>query len=343
METQDSSARDRGAEPHGSFQIVTLRLITDAPRCRLRRPPARPRSSRPQAFVDLFEHAGTLLADPRRPGPLRRRQPGLRARARVPAGGARRPLAARLPAPPRPDLGGRATPPACHGWQEGFVELLGRHRHADGSWRWLLWSGSAHGDHWYAARQGRHRVDPPRAPRRPRPADRRCPTARSSPTSSTHALDRHERSRPAPRRALHRHRLLPPDQRQRRPRGAATACWSRPRERLRERGARRRHRRRASAATSSRSCSSCSRATTRRSPSRAACSRRFARAVRARQRRRSAVIGERRPRDRPRLAPQARRPRDPRGRHRDVPRQGRRPRPLRDLRRRRCASRSTAA
>ncbi len=36
------------------------------------------------------------------------------------------------------------------GWHEGLVELLARHRHRDGSWRWLLWSGSTHGDHWYA-------------------------------------------------------------------------------------------------------------------------------------------------------------------------------------------------
>jgi diguanylate cyclase (GGDEF)-like protein/PAS domain S-box-containing protein len=40
---------------------------------------------------------------------------------------------------------------ATHGWQPGFVELLGRHRHSDGSWRWLLWSGSAQGEHWYAS------------------------------------------------------------------------------------------------------------------------------------------------------------------------------------------------
>jgi diguanylate cyclase (GGDEF)-like protein/PAS domain S-box-containing protein len=37
------------------------------------------------------------------------------------------------------------------GWKQGHVELLARHRHGDGSWRWLLWSGSAVGDHWYAA------------------------------------------------------------------------------------------------------------------------------------------------------------------------------------------------
>ena len=37
------------------------------------------------------------------------------------------------------------------GWQAGFVELLGRHRHSDGSWRWLLWSGSARDELWYAS------------------------------------------------------------------------------------------------------------------------------------------------------------------------------------------------
>ncbi len=40
---------------------------------------------------------------------------------------------------------------AAHGWQPGFVELLARHHHSDGSCRSLLWSGSAHGDYWYAS------------------------------------------------------------------------------------------------------------------------------------------------------------------------------------------------
>ena len=31
------------------------------------------------------------------------------------------------------------------------VELLARQRHGDGTWRWLLWSGAAHGDRWYAS------------------------------------------------------------------------------------------------------------------------------------------------------------------------------------------------
>ena len=40
---------------------------------------------------------------------------------------------------------------AAQGWQPGFVELLARHRHSDGSWRSLLWSGSSRGDYWYAS------------------------------------------------------------------------------------------------------------------------------------------------------------------------------------------------
>jgi diguanylate cyclase (GGDEF)-like protein/PAS domain S-box-containing protein len=35
--------------------------------------------------------------------------------------------------------------------EDRAVELLARHRHADGSWRWLLWSGAAHADRWYAS------------------------------------------------------------------------------------------------------------------------------------------------------------------------------------------------
>jgi diguanylate cyclase (GGDEF)-like protein/PAS domain S-box-containing protein len=32
-----------------------------------------------------------------------------------------------------------------------FFELLARHRHADGSFRWLRWSGGTHGERWFAA------------------------------------------------------------------------------------------------------------------------------------------------------------------------------------------------
>jgi diguanylate cyclase (GGDEF)-like protein/PAS domain S-box-containing protein len=37
------------------------------------------------------------------------------------------------------------------GLERGYLELLARHRHGDGGWRWLLWSGSAHDGHWYAS------------------------------------------------------------------------------------------------------------------------------------------------------------------------------------------------
>jgi diguanylate cyclase (GGDEF)-like protein/PAS domain S-box-containing protein len=40
---------------------------------------------------------------------------------------------------------------AALGWQPGFTELLARHRHGEGGSRSLLWSGSAHGDYWYAS------------------------------------------------------------------------------------------------------------------------------------------------------------------------------------------------
>ena len=80
------------------------------------------------------------------------------------------------------------------GWQEGYVELLGRHRHRDGSWRWLLWSGSAHGDRWYAGAKDvtewirlEHRVgrDPLTS----------LPNREVFCDELAHALERHERSR----------------------------------------------------------------------------------------------------------------------------------------------------
>jgi diguanylate cyclase (GGDEF)-like protein/PAS domain S-box-containing protein len=40
---------------------------------------------------------------------------------------------------------------ASRGWPPGLIELLARHRHRDGTWRSLLWSGSARGDYWYAS------------------------------------------------------------------------------------------------------------------------------------------------------------------------------------------------
>jgi diguanylate cyclase (GGDEF)-like protein/PAS domain S-box-containing protein len=34
---------------------------------------------------------------------------------------------------------------------DSFFQLLARHRHTDGSWRWLSWSGSTRGERWFAA------------------------------------------------------------------------------------------------------------------------------------------------------------------------------------------------
>jgi diguanylate cyclase (GGDEF)-like protein/PAS domain S-box-containing protein len=121
---------------------VTLRLITD--------PAATPAEAlEPSAFEELFHRAGAILAI-------------LDEQARfVAVNGA----CERVLGRPPHELIGHSLLEDLHphdpssavnaagagGWQEGFVELLGRHRHADGSWRWLLWSGSSHGGRWYAA------------------------------------------------------------------------------------------------------------------------------------------------------------------------------------------------
>jgi diguanylate cyclase (GGDEF)-like protein/PAS domain S-box-containing protein len=122
---------------------VTLRLITDTPGA-----PAVPLD--PAAFEQLFNRAGSVLAI-------------LDAQARFIAVNA---ACERVLGRPPSELIGHSLLEDLHphdpssavrsaagsgGWQEGFVELLGRHRHADGSWRWLLWSGSSHEGRWYAA------------------------------------------------------------------------------------------------------------------------------------------------------------------------------------------------
>ena len=129
---------------------VTLRLITDASE----EPQAAPVDAHPalpaEAFEQLFSLAGSLLAI-------------FDGQARFVAvnGACERVLGC----PPDQLLGQSLLDclhphdptsavrkaAGTHGWQPGFVELLGRHRHSDGSWRWLLWSGSAEGEHWYAS------------------------------------------------------------------------------------------------------------------------------------------------------------------------------------------------
>ena len=129
---------------------MTLRLITDASE----EPQAAPVDAHPElppeAFEQLFSLAGSLLAI-------------FDGQARFIAVNA---ACERVLGCPQDQLLGQSLldclhphdPPSAvrkaagtHGWQPGFVELLGRHRHSDGSWRWLLWSGSAQGEYWYAS------------------------------------------------------------------------------------------------------------------------------------------------------------------------------------------------
>jgi diguanylate cyclase (GGDEF)-like protein/PAS domain S-box-containing protein len=129
---------------------VTLRLITDDSEV----PPGAPVNPRAElgaeAFEQLFAQAGSLLAifDAQATfvavNPACLRVLGLRPEELI----GQSLLDCLHPHDPSTAVRKAAGE---HGWQQGFVELLGRHRHADGSWRWLLWSGSAHGEYWYAS------------------------------------------------------------------------------------------------------------------------------------------------------------------------------------------------
>jgi diguanylate cyclase (GGDEF)-like protein/PAS domain S-box-containing protein len=140
----------RGSRTADRSSTVTLRLITDTTRVPQQAPDDARAKLPPQAFEELFEHSGNLLAI-------------LDDEARFVAVN---PACRRVLGYPPEELIGRSLVDCLHphdptsalrkaagghGWQEGFVELLARHRHADGSWRSLLWSGSAQGDYWYAS------------------------------------------------------------------------------------------------------------------------------------------------------------------------------------------------
>jgi diguanylate cyclase (GGDEF)-like protein/PAS domain S-box-containing protein len=74
-----------------------------------------------------------------------------------------------------------------------MVELLARHRHADGAWRWLLWSGAAHGERWYLA--ARDVTEWMRLENRVgRDPLTQLPNREIFTEEVTHALARHERS-----------------------------------------------------------------------------------------------------------------------------------------------------
>jgi diguanylate cyclase (GGDEF)-like protein/PAS domain S-box-containing protein len=129
---------------------LTLRLITDSPEV----PTAAPVRARAdlglEAFEQLFANAGCMLAI-------------FDGKARfVAVNAACTRVLGREPSeligeslldclhPHDPSAAARKADAAL-GWQPGFAELLARHRHSDGSCRSLLWSGSAHGDYWYAS------------------------------------------------------------------------------------------------------------------------------------------------------------------------------------------------
>jgi len=76
---------------------------------------------------------------------------------------------------------------------EDVVELLARHRHADGTWRWLLWSGAVYRDRWYAS--ARDVTDWMRLEDRVgRDPLTQLPNREIFTDEVTHALARHERS-----------------------------------------------------------------------------------------------------------------------------------------------------
>ncbi len=127
---------------------MSLRLITDASS------PAAGAQGEPDAtaFEALFEHAGGLLAILDAEGRFLTVNPAcVRVLGIEPAMLIGRSLLdfARSEAPP-PALSPGVVDGDTGTRRQGF-DLLARHRHADGTWRWLMWSGAIHGDRWYAS------------------------------------------------------------------------------------------------------------------------------------------------------------------------------------------------
>ena len=129
---------------------VTLRLINDALRAPRQAPASATSDLEPGTLERLFSHAGGMLAVLDRGG----RFVAVNAACERVLGHPPELLVGQSlldhlhPHQPSPALGSLAGASAA---AEGFVEVLGRHRHCDGSWRWLLWSGSSDGTHWYAS------------------------------------------------------------------------------------------------------------------------------------------------------------------------------------------------
>ena len=146
--SRESCGAARAASHH--LLTVTLRLITDDSEVPLSAPVSTRAELAPDSFEQLFTQAGSLLAIFDADATFVAANPAcLRVLGCRPDDLIGQSLLDCLH-PHDPSTAVRKAA-GEHGWQEGFVELLGRHRHADGSWRWLLWSGSAHGEHWYAS------------------------------------------------------------------------------------------------------------------------------------------------------------------------------------------------
>jgi diguanylate cyclase (GGDEF)-like protein/PAS domain S-box-containing protein len=129
---------------------VTLRLITDASEVPLDAPVGPRAELGPEAFEQLFTQAGSLLAIFDAQANFVAANP---ASLRVLGCRPEELLGQSLLDCLHPHDPSTAVRKAAgeHGWQQGFIELLARHRHADGSWRWLLWSGSARDEYWFAS------------------------------------------------------------------------------------------------------------------------------------------------------------------------------------------------
>jgi diguanylate cyclase (GGDEF)-like protein/PAS domain S-box-containing protein len=128
---------------------LPLRLISEDPAA----PPRAETEPDGAAFEALFEHAGAMLAILDTEGRFLTVNPACtRVLGVEPSTLVGRSLLdlARSEAPPQAlSLDGE---PGENGIpREQLFDLLARHRHADGTWRWLLWSGAVHGDRWYAS------------------------------------------------------------------------------------------------------------------------------------------------------------------------------------------------
>jgi diguanylate cyclase (GGDEF)-like protein/PAS domain S-box-containing protein len=131
---------------------LPLKLITEDPAT----PPQAGAEPDAATFEALFEHAGAMLAILDTDGRFLTVNPACRRVLGVEPGtliGRSLLDLARSEAPPQAlnadGAGGAAGENAIP--REQPFDLLARHRHADGAWRWLLWSGAVHGDRWYAS------------------------------------------------------------------------------------------------------------------------------------------------------------------------------------------------